>query len=138
MTDVDAPTAVTLPNGIKLHSCHTCFTTGWFSPTCSHKIRFLVVDMKLPFVLGMEQLRQAAAQLDLQAGTLTLKGDDGYPITVKGSSQPSMVLSAEMLACMSLYENAPLDSVFMCSAKQVKKLVRNPEMEVFAALATDK
>ena len=94
--------------------------------------------MKLPFVLGMEQLCQAAAQLDLQAGTLTLKGDDGYPITVKGSSQPSAVLSAEMLACMSLYENAPLDSVFMCSAKQVKKLLRNPEMEVFAALATDK
>ena len=26
----------------------------------------------------------------------------------------------------------------MCSAKQVKKLVCNPEMEVFAALATDK
>ena len=57
----------------------------------------------------MKQLRQAAAQLDLQAGTLMLKGDDGYPITVKGSSQPSVVLSAEMLACMLLYENAPLD-----------------------------
>ena len=94
--------------------------------------------MKLPFVLGMEQLRQAAAQLDLQAGTLMLKGDDGYPITVKDSSQPSVVLSVEMLACMSLCENAPLDSVFMCSAKQVKKLVRNPEMKVFTALATDK
>ena len=94
--------------------------------------------MKLPFVLGMEQLRQAAAQLDLQAGTLTLKGDDDYPITMKGSSQLSVVLSVEMLACMSLYENAPLDKVFMCSAKQVKKLVHNPEMEVFAVLATDK
>ena len=109
MTDVDTPTAVTLPNGIKLHSRHTCVTTVWFSPTCSRKIRFLVVDMKLPFVLGMEQLRQAAAQLDLQAGTLMLKGDDGYPITVKGSSQPSVVLSAEILGCTSLYENAPLD-----------------------------
>ena len=69
---------------------------------------------------------------------MTLEGNDGYPITMKGSSQPSAVLSVEMLACMSLYENAPLDSVFMCSAKQVKKLLRNPEMEVFAALATDK
>ena len=106
---MDAPTAITLSNGIKLHSRHTCITTIWFSPTCSHKIRFLVVDMKLPFVLGMEQLCQAAAQLNLQAGTLTLKGDDGYPITVKGSSPPSVVLSAEMLACISLYENAPLD-----------------------------
>ena len=65
--------------------------------------------MKLPFVLGTEQLRQAAAQLDLQAGTLTLKGDDGHPITVKGLSQPSTVLSMEMLACMLLYENALLD-----------------------------
>ena len=101
--------AVTLPNGIKLHSYHTCVTTIWFSPTCSHKIRFLVVHMKLPFVLGMEQLRQAAAQLDLQAGNLTLNGDDGYPITVKGSSQPSTVLSAKMLACMLLYEIDPLD-----------------------------
>ena len=109
MTDVDAPTAVTLPNGIKLHSRHTCVTTIWFRPTCSRKIYFLVVDMKLPFVLGMQQLRQAAAQLDLQAGTLTLKGNDGYPITVKGSLQPSTVLSAKMLACMLLYENIQLD-----------------------------
>ena len=109
MTDVDTPTAITLPNEIKLHSRHTCITTIWFSPTCLCKIRFLVVEMKLPFVLGMKQLRQAAAQLDLKAGTLTLKGNDGYPITVKGSSQPSAVLSAEMLACMSLYENALLD-----------------------------
>ena len=109
MTDVDTPTAITLPNEIKLHSRHTCITTIWFSPTCSRKIRFLVIDMKLPFVLGMEQLHQAAAQLDLQAGTLTLKGDDGYPITVHGSSQLSMVLAAEMLACMLLYENALLD-----------------------------
>ena len=106
---MDTPTAVTLPNGIKLHSRHACITTFWFGPTCSHKIHFLVVDMKLPFVLGMEQLRQAAAQLDLQAGTLTLKGDDGYPITVKGLLQLSDMLSAEMLACMLLYENAPLD-----------------------------
>ena len=65
--------------------------------------------MKLPFVLGMEQLCQAAAQLDLQAGTLMLKGNDGYPITMKGSLQPSAVLSAEMLACMLLYENALSD-----------------------------
>ena len=106
---MDAPAAVTLPNGIKLHSRHTCITTVWFSPTCSRKIRFLVVDMKLPFVLGMEQLHQAAAQLDLQAGTLMLKGNDGYPITVKGSLQPSAVLSVKILACMLLYENAPLD-----------------------------
>ena len=100
--------AITLLNRIKLHSRHTCVTTVWFSPTCSCKIRFLVVDMKLPFVLGMEQLRQAAAQLDLQAGTLMLKGH-GYPITMKGLSHPTVVLSVEMLACMSLYENAPLD-----------------------------
>ena len=109
VTDVDTPTVVTMPNGIKLHIHHSCITVVWLSPTCSRKIRFLVIDMKLPFVLGMEQLRQAAAQLDLQAGTLTLKGDDGYPITVKGLSQPSMVLLAEMLACMLLYETAPLD-----------------------------
>ena len=109
MTDVDAPMAVTLPNKIKLHSRHTCVTTIWFSPTCSRKIRFLVVDMKLPFVLGMEQLRQAAAQLDLQAGTLMLKGNNGYLITMKGSLQPSTVLSVEMLACMLPYENSPLD-----------------------------
>ena len=65
--------------------------------------------MKLPFVFGKEQLHQVAARLDLQAGTLMLKGDDSYPITLKGSSQPSAVLSVEMLACMLLYENAPLD-----------------------------
>ena len=69
-------------------------------PISTHRIRFLVVDMKLPFVLGMEQLYQAVAQLDLQVGTLILKGNYGYPIIIKDSLQPREVLSVEMLECI--------------------------------------
>ena len=93
--------------------------------------------MKLHFVLGMGKLCQAAA-LDLKAGALTVMGNDGYPITMKGSLQTSMVLSVEMLACILLYESAPLNEVFMCSAKQVMRLVSNPEIEVFMVLTTGK
>ena len=44
---------------------------------CCITIRFLVVDMKLPFVLDMEVLHMAYTQLDYKAQILTLCGDDG-------------------------------------------------------------
>ena len=56
----------------------------WFTNNCCITIRFLVVNMKLPFVLGMEVLCRAHIQLDLKARMLTLCGDDGSITEVLG------------------------------------------------------
>ena len=45
---------------------------------------FLVVDMKLPFVLGIEVLHRVHAQLDLEAQMLTLCGNNGSIVEVLG------------------------------------------------------
>ena len=63
----------------------TCKIPVWFGNNYCIKIRFLVVDMKLPFVLGMEVLCRAHTQLDLEACMITLSGDDGSVIEVLGS-----------------------------------------------------
>ena len=62
-----------------------CKIPVWFSNNCCITIRFLVVNMKLPFVLGMEALCRVHAQLDLKTCMLTLRGDDGSVMEVLGS-----------------------------------------------------
>ena len=81
-----------------------CKIPVWFSNNCCITIRFLVVDMKLPFVLGMEVLRRVHAQLDLKACMLTLCGDDGSIMEVLGSYKQTKVLSLAVLAQMQVLE----------------------------------
>ena len=76
----------------------------WFAPNCCRRVRFYVVDMRLLFVLGIEMLQRAAAQLDLQLRQLMLQGDNGTPTTLTGSRKLSNALSAEILSSMQLYE----------------------------------
>ena len=54
--------------------------------------------MKLPFVLDMEVLGRAHAQLDLEARMLTLCGDDGCVAEVLGLYKRTKVLSSAVLA----------------------------------------
>ena len=63
----------------------TCKIIVWFSNNCCIRIRFLVVDIKLPFVLGMEVLQQGSThRWILEACMLTLSGDNGSVIEVLG------------------------------------------------------
>ena len=78
------PTTIELPNGSQMKGTTTCKILVWFSNNCCITIRFLVVVMKLPFVLGIEVLHRAHTQLDLKACMLTLSGDDGSITEVLG------------------------------------------------------
>ena len=75
-----------------------CKTPVWFSNNCSITIWFLVVNMKLPSILGMEVLRRVHAQLDLKTCMLTLRGDDGSVTEVLGSNKQTKVLLSTVLA----------------------------------------
>ena len=81
-----------------------CKIPFWFSNNYCITIRFLVVDMKLPFVLGMEVLRRVHAQLDLEAQMLALCGDDGSVAEVLGLYKQTKVLSLAILAQMQVLE----------------------------------
>ena len=76
----------------------------WFNNNCCITIRFLVVDMKLPFVLGMEVLRKSYAQLDLKACMLTLSGDDGNVTKVLGLYKQTKALLLAVLAQLQVLE----------------------------------
>ena len=91
-------TTVELQNGSLMQGTTTCKIPVWFSNNCCIIIRFLVVDMKLPFVLGMEVLHRVHAQLDLKPCMLTLRGDDGSVTEVLGSYERMKVLSSTVLA----------------------------------------
>ena len=76
----------------------------WFNNNCCITIRFLVVDMKLPFILGMEVLHRVHAQLDLEACMLTLSGDDGSVMEVLGLYEQMKALLLAVLAQLQVLE----------------------------------
>ena len=76
----------------------TCNIPVWFSNNCCITIQFLVVDIKLPFVLGMEVLCRVHMQLYLKTCMLTLQGDDSSVTEVLGSYKQTKVLSLAVLA----------------------------------------
>ena len=81
-----------------------CKIPVWFSNNFCIKIQFLVVDMKLPFVLGMEELCRVHTQLDLEVQMLTLCGDNGSIAEVLGLYKRMKVLLLAVLAQMQVLE----------------------------------
>ena len=98
------PTTVELPNGSQMQGTTTCKIPVWFNNNYCLTIRFLVVDMKLPFVLGMEVLHRAHTQLDLKARMLTLCGNNGSIAEMLGSYKQTKVLPSAVLAQMQVLE----------------------------------
>ena len=50
---------ISMPNGLQLTSSLVCKVPVWLNATCCIKVCFLVVDMQLPFILGMDLLKDA-------------------------------------------------------------------------------
>ena len=63
-------------------------------------MRFLVVDIQLPFILGMDHLKFAYAKVDLIAGTLILCTYNGIVATLEGTCKWTNLLSVEVSACI--------------------------------------
>ena len=56
---------------------------------------FLIIDMTLPFIWGMDILKRHQANLDIGNHTFTLSDDDGLVSTVAGSFERASKLSPE-------------------------------------------
>ena len=82
----------------------TCKIPVWFSNNCCITIWFLVVDMKLPFILGMEVLHRVHMQLDLKACMLTLSGNNGSVMEVLGLYKQTKALLSAVLAQLKVLE----------------------------------
>ena len=81
-----------------------CKIPVWFSNNYCITIRFLVFDMKLPFILGMEVLCRVHMRLDLEACMLTLSGDDSSVTEVLGSYKRTKALLLAVLAQLQVLE----------------------------------
>ena len=57
VVDID-PVHVKLPNGATMECTKKCTVPVWFSPTIGIDVKFLVVPIKLPFVLGSTFLQR--------------------------------------------------------------------------------
>ena len=52
-------TQVSMPDGSQLTSSLVCKDIVWLKAICCINLHFLVVDMQLPFILGMDLLKRA-------------------------------------------------------------------------------
>ena len=127
-------TQISTLDGSQLTSSPVCKVPVWLNAICCINMHFLVVDMQLSFILGMDLLKCALAKVDLVARNLTLCSDDSIVATLKGICKWSNLLPAELLAYMSSFESYGFDNVFQCSVKQAKKLVKDPKVLVFVAI----
>ena len=50
-------TQVSMPDGSQLTSSLVCKVLVWLNDTCCINVQFLVVDIQLPFILGMDLLK---------------------------------------------------------------------------------
>ena len=69
-----------------------CKVLVWLNATCYINMRFLLVDMQLPFILGMDLLKSAQAKVDLVACNLALHSDNGIVATLEGTCKRSNLL----------------------------------------------
>lgn len=68
---------VTLPNGVKLASNMACKIHVELGRGVVRRLAFAVVDVELPFVLGMQFLRCNNAHIDFGSGTIQLRDKQG-------------------------------------------------------------
>ena len=52
-------TQVSIPDGLQLKSSLVCKVPVWLNATYCIKVNFLVENMQLPFILGMDLLKHA-------------------------------------------------------------------------------
>lgn len=104
---------VRLPNGAILQSKTRCKVQARIADAVTRKISFVVVDMQLPFVLGMSFLSAAGATVDfgtrtMQIGQTTLHGSP---------TEPTCELNAITMQTARAYDKLGRADVFFCSAK---------------------
>ena len=68
---------ITLPNGSKMSSEIACKIHVELRPGVVRKITFVVADVSMPFVLGMQWLRSNNVHIDFTTGRMQLHDKNG-------------------------------------------------------------
>ena len=81
-------------------------------------IKFIVIDIKLPFVLGMSFLKSAAIQVDYATKKVILQLANKKFIELQGQSNvPEKCLSNAVLNALKGFAEVASQDVYACSEK---------------------
>ena len=75
----------------------------WFAPGCALQIKFLIIPMTLPFVLGMDTLQRYKAKVNIPNATLTMTLEMGNLVVLRGSTKKSSALSVAVLSSLAAF-----------------------------------
>ena len=81
-------------------------------------IKFIVVDIKLPFVLGMSFLKLAGVKVDYATKKVIMQIANSEIVKLKGQlNAPEKNLSNTVLNALKGFAEAASHDVYMCSEK---------------------
>ena len=93
-----------------------CILDMWFALGYALQIKFLIVPMTLPFVLGMDMLQCYKAEVNIPNATLMMTMERRNLVVLCGSTKKSSALSVVMLSSLAVFDKLDME-VFACSTK---------------------
>ena len=88
----------------------------WFAPGCALQIKFLIVPMTLPFVLGIDMLQCCKTKVNIPNATLKITLEMVNSVVLHGSTKKSSALSVEVLSRLAAFDELDM-VVFVYSTK---------------------
>ena len=111
-----APVHVKLPNGMSMKCSKRCVVPVWFSATVGIDVKFLVVPIELPFVLGSTFLHQQHAKLNFADNSMELYDERGKSLVkLFGTERQNRGYSADVQSMLMYLEKMELPEVHTCS-----------------------
>ena len=81
-------------------------------------IKFIVVDIKLPFILGMSFLKLAGIQVDYATKQVIMQSADSKMVELQGQSNaPEKYLSNAVLNALKGFAKVASHDMYACSEK---------------------
>ena len=93
-----------------------CVLDMWFTPGCALQIKFLIIPMTLPFVLGMDTLLRYKDEVNIPNATITMTMEMGNMVVLHGLTKKSSALSMAILSSLAVFDKLDME-VFACSAR---------------------
>ena len=93
-----------------------CVLDMWFALGYALQLKFLIIPMTLPFVLGMDMLWCYKAKVNIPNATLMMTLEMGILVALRGSTKKSSALSVAVLSGLAVFDELDME-VFVCSTK---------------------
>ena len=132
------PAEVKLPNGNLIASRNACKLHVEFAPKVVRRVTFVVVDVELPFVLGMQWLRSSNVHAEFSTGRIQMRDKSGKIETELNATKKPQHLQLHSATLHALEAFASLQDradVFACSAKQANRLLKQKDCKTMFAVA---